>query len=100
MSGKCIQCSKGTYQDESGQTMCKQCPFGRTTAYVGSQTQLDCTGNNALLIPFKRTNRLLIAFRHLRSSNALWTNTCSVLIYVKAFSYLIISADTSLKYCC
>lgn len=59
-SGKCIQCSKGTYQDESGQTACKQCPVGRTTKYFGSQTQLDCTGNDVLLALFKRINWLSI----------------------------------------
>ncbi|XP_062570057.1 uncharacterized protein LOC134232121 [Saccostrea cucullata] len=41
-SGKCILCNLGTYQDEAGQTTCKQCPLGTTTNYVGSQSQLDC----------------------------------------------------------
>lgn len=40
--GKCILCNVGTYQDEAGQTTCKQCPMGTTTKFVGSQSQLDC----------------------------------------------------------
>lgn len=43
-SGKCVLCNKGNYQDESGQTSCKSCPYGKTTAFVGSQSQLDCSG--------------------------------------------------------
>lgn len=43
-SGKCVLCNKGNYQDETGQTSCKSCPYGKTTAFVGSQSQLDCSG--------------------------------------------------------
>lgn len=42
-SGKCVLCNKGNYQDEPGQTSCKSCPYGKTTAFVGSQSQLDCS---------------------------------------------------------
>lgn len=45
-SGKCVLCNKGNYQDESGQTSCKSCPYGKTTAFVGSQSQLDCSENH------------------------------------------------------
>lgn len=45
-SGKCVLCNKGNYQDEPGQTSCKSCPYGKTTVFVGSQSQLDCSENN------------------------------------------------------
>ena len=61
-SGICIQCSKGTYQDESGQTACKQCPVGRTTKYFGSQTQLDCTGNDVSWISYEFIYILSVVF--------------------------------------
>lgn len=44
-SGKCVLCNIGNYQDEPGQTSCKSCPYGKTTAFVGSQSQLDCSEN-------------------------------------------------------
>nr|XP_022288701.1 sushi, von Willebrand factor type A, EGF and pentraxin domain-containing protein 1-like isoform X2 [Crassostrea virginica] len=41
-AGECILCLKGTYQEENGQSTCKQCPKGQTTKYEGSQSPSDC----------------------------------------------------------
>ena len=37
-------CPKGTYQDESGQINCKNCPDGLTTQYIASKNKSECTG--------------------------------------------------------
>lgn len=44
VSGRCLLCEKGTYQDEIGQTVCKLCPTDKTTEFVGSQDVSNCTG--------------------------------------------------------
>lgn len=44
VSGKCILCEKGTYQDEIGQTVCKLCPTDTVTEFAGSQDVSSCTG--------------------------------------------------------
>lgn len=43
VSGKCLLCEKGTYQDEIGQAVCKLCPTDTTTEFVGSQDVSNCT---------------------------------------------------------
>ena len=45
-AGKCKLCEQGTYQDEIGQVVCKSCPPGLTTKFLGSQDVSSCTGNN------------------------------------------------------
>ena len=38
----CSVCPVGYYQDEYGQTTCKQCPTGTTTASTNSTSASDC----------------------------------------------------------
>lgn len=52
VSGRCLLCEKGTYQDEKGQTVCKSCPTETTTEFVGSQDVSYCTGLFYLTITF------------------------------------------------
>lgn len=52
VSGRCLLCEKGTYQDEKGQTVCKSCPTDTTTEFVGSQDVSYCTGLFFLTITF------------------------------------------------
>lgn len=40
----CVMCPKGTYQDESGQVNCKNCPVGLTTHYIASRNESECAG--------------------------------------------------------
>ena len=42
--GSCIRCGYGTYQDQTGQTVCEQCPDGWTTDSWGSREVTDCSG--------------------------------------------------------
>ncbi|KAL5011714.1 hypothetical protein ScPMuIL_010265, partial [Solemya velum] len=39
---RCILCKRGTYQDETGQSACKICPKGTTTAISGADKQTHC----------------------------------------------------------
>ncbi|XP_060077181.1 sushi, von Willebrand factor type A, EGF and pentraxin domain-containing protein 1-like [Ylistrum balloti] len=39
----CVFCDFGTYQNESGQSVCKQCPTGYTTEFVGMIEEENCS---------------------------------------------------------
>lgn len=43
ISNSCVFCDVGTYQDEVGQTTCKQCPVGYTTPRIGAGHPSECT---------------------------------------------------------
>ncbi|XP_060579836.1 uncharacterized protein LOC132736665 isoform X2 [Ruditapes philippinarum] len=49
----CSTCSHGYYQDENGQTTCKQCPDGKTTVSTNSSSRRDCKNFDVFL---KTTN--------------------------------------------
>ena len=49
-AGECILCLQGTFQEENGQSTCKQCPKGQTTKYEGSQSPSDCIGIYFILL--------------------------------------------------
>ena len=36
MSGQCLQCSIGSYQDDRDSATCKPCPWGTTTLSIGA----------------------------------------------------------------
>ncbi|VDK29133.1 unnamed protein product [Anisakis simplex] len=44
--GQCYRCDYGQYQDESGQRMCKKCPYGTTTKQLGAASISDCLSTN------------------------------------------------------
>lgn len=43
--GECIKCDFGTYQDETGQSKCKECPEGTTTPGRDSRSVNECSVN-------------------------------------------------------
>ncbi|KAL4218704.1 calcium ion binding [Mactra antiquata] len=45
----CAVCLYGKYQDEYGQTSCKQCPSGTTTKNTNSTSSQDCQGYDVLI---------------------------------------------------
>jgi len=40
---KCLQCLKGSYQDETGSSQCKQCKAHFTTAGIGATQERECS---------------------------------------------------------
>ena len=40
----CVLCDFGTFQNESGQSFCYECPQGNTTRTVGARNESDCDG--------------------------------------------------------
>lgn len=40
---ECVNCPKGEYQDQTGQTMCKSCAFPMTTNSTNTTNSSDCT---------------------------------------------------------
>ena len=43
MNNECVLCEQETYQDETGQTSCKACPFGTTTNSIGNSAISACS---------------------------------------------------------
>ena len=43
LNGQCVLCEQETYQDETGQTSCKACPFGTTTNSTGNSAISACS---------------------------------------------------------
>ena len=43
-SNSCLYCDVGSYQDETGQTDCKECPSGFSTPIIGASDVSECTG--------------------------------------------------------
>ena len=39
---KCTKCPMGSYQDQNGQTSCKNCSQGYTTKHAGTKNITDC----------------------------------------------------------
>ena len=48
----CYQCDAGTYQDQPGQTSCKNCPLGKIPS-PGATDCIDCAAGNFLHVIFK-----------------------------------------------
>lgn len=46
----CSTCRHGFFQDEYGQTTCKQCPDGTTTVSTNSSSKSDCKSNFTFII--------------------------------------------------
>lgn len=40
---ECLKCDFGTYQDETGQSSCKECPEGTTTPGRESRSVKECS---------------------------------------------------------
>lgn len=57
--GECVKCDFGTYQDQIGQSTCKECPEGTTTIGKDSRSVNECsvhlnknsTGNYIRVVP-------------------------------------------------
>ncbi len=57
---QCIQCPVGQYQNETGQTSCRNCPNDTSTRRTGSQGEDQCFGRwttNTRIYPTAATNR-------------------------------------------
>ncbi|CAH1274718.1 SRPX2 [Branchiostoma lanceolatum] len=48
-NGECMKCDKGTYQNETGQSHCIDCPPGLTTEGFGAFDEDDCFGMCSLM---------------------------------------------------
>lgn len=54
LDGLCRKCEYGFYQDELGQTGCKQCPPGTTTPGRASREAESCSGKIFYIYIFKK----------------------------------------------
>ena len=43
---KCLDCPKGSYQSDYGQTACVQCPAGRSTLQEHAKNLTQCVGQS------------------------------------------------------
>lgn len=96
---QCVKCDFGTYQDEHGQSICKECPEGTTTPGRDSRSVYECSvyvneNSNGIYVDNFRTRQhkqVLPKYDHLgchiiksckpRISQNIWSRTN--LIYVQ-----------------
>ena len=62
-SNSCLYCDVGSYQDETGQVDCKQCPTGFSTSIIGASDVSNCTGIYYTIQMFNQCYNLLAATR-------------------------------------
>lgn len=48
VNNTCVACPTGTYQDETGQVVCKPCPENTYTLYDGTQNVSHCLRKQTL----------------------------------------------------